>query len=175
MPMSMQNPTETAPKVEYESKLYQDRSSAEHALERLQAVGYGRDHVSLIIDERDLPIDQSFESDTSPLAERGGMGETGEMAGAIGGGLIGAIVAAAVGMSLALTTGVGVIVGPLVLVLIGLSGGAAWGTIIGGLLELGVEAEDWRAGLQRGGVVVIVALKSHADRARIRKALIGFG
>ena len=169
--MSTQKPTETAPKLEHESKLYEDRSSAERALERLQAIGYGRDHVSLIIDERDLPVDQSFESDTSPLAERGGMGETGEMAGAIGGGLIGAVVATAVGMSLALTTGAGVIVGPLVLALVGLSGGAAWGTIIGGLLELGIEAEDWRAGLEQGGVVVIVALKSHADRAPVRKAL----
>jgi hypothetical protein len=167
-------PTEVTQKVEYESKLYGDRTGAEEALERLQAIGYGRDHVSLIIDERDLPVDQGFESDTSPLAERGGMGETGEMAGAIGGGLIGAVVAAAVGTSLALTTGVGVVVGPLVLVLMGLSGGAAWGTIIGGLLELGIEAEDWRVGLQRGGIVVIVALKSHADRAIVRKALVNW-
>jgi hypothetical protein len=50
--------------------------------------------------------------------------------------------------------------------------GAVGGSIIGGLLELGVEAEDWRTCLRNGGIVVVVSLKSHADRKRVREALI---
>lgn len=163
--------TGDATKIEYEAKLYDDRRRAEEALERLQGIGYGRDHVSLIVDERDLPVDQGFESDSSPLAERGGMGETGALAGAVGGGLIGAIVAGAVGASLVIPGGV-LVAGPLAL--IGLTGGTVWGSLIGGLLELGTEAEDWRAGLQRGGIVVVVALRSHADRAAVRNALLNW-
>jgi hypothetical protein len=167
--MTTEQTAQTAHQREYESRLYVDRAKAERALEQLEAIGYGRERVSLIVDERHLPIDQGFQSDSSPLAERGGMGETGGMAGALGGGLIGTIVAAAVGTSLA--AGGLIVAGPLAFVLIGLSGGVLGGSILGGLLELGVEAEDWRAGLQRGGVVVVVALKAHADRAAVRKAL----
>ncbi|HEX5275472.1 MAG TPA: hypothetical protein VFW34_09385 [Candidatus Rubrimentiphilum sp.] len=171
--MSVEKTAEAAQKSEHESKLYENRARAEQALGRLEAIGYGHERISLIIDEHDLPVDQSFESDSSPLAERGGMGETGALAGAMEGGLIGAITAAAAG-TLLVAEGV-IVAGPLApLVLAGVSAGVVGGTIIGGLLELGVEAEDWRAGLRRGGIVVVVALKTHADRAAVRKALMNW-
>ncbi len=160
---------------EYESKLYEQRSQAAKALERLQALGYGHDRISLVVDERDLPPDQSFESDSSPLAEHGGMGATGFAVGAAAGGVIGAAIAVASGIAIvALTEGMATpfIVGPLASALVGLEAGAVSGGIVGGLLELGVEAEDWRTGLRKGGIVVVVALKSHEDRATVRKALI---
>lgn len=171
--MPKKDAAETGTAVEWEAKLFQDRAAGEQALERLHAIGYGPEHISLILHERDLPLDQSFQSDSSPLAERGGMGETGSLAGAVGGGLIGATVAAAVGTSLAIAGGV-IVIGPLVLLLVGISSGMVWGTLVGGLLELGVEAEDWRSGLRHGGIVIIVALKAAKDRADVRRALMNW-
>jgi hypothetical protein len=163
------------PDAEYEAKLYVDRSHADRALERLRALGYGQSEISLIVDERDLPADQSFESDSSPLAEHGGMGFTGMSVGAAAGGLLGAAIATAASIAtVALTAGAAtpLVIGPLAAAFVGLEAGAVSGVIVGGLLELGAEAEDWRVGLQNGGVVVVVALKSHADRAGVRKALL---
>ncbi len=160
--------------IEYESRPYGDRKHAEQALRRLQALGYGPELISLIVDERDLPVDQNFESDTSPLAGRGGMGATGVAVGAGAGGLIGAIVAAAASIALiALTEGAATpfVVGPLAAVLAGAGAGVVSGSIIGALLELGIEAEDWRTCLRNGGIVVVVSLKSHADRKSVREAL----
>lgn len=162
--------------TQYESKLYTDRKHAEQALERLHSLGYERDHVSLIIDEADLPADQNFASDTSPFAAHGGMGGTGMLVGAGAGVLIGAVTAAAGIAVIALTGGAGapLVVGPLAVALADAGAiGAVSGGIIGGLLELGVEAEDWRSGLRNGGLVVVVSLKSHADQKAVRYALLG--
>ena len=148
---------------EYESNLYEDRAKAEEALQRLQAIGYGPDRISLIVGERDLPTDQGFESDTSPLAEHGGMGETGEAAGIASGALLGALIGGAAAPF---------VIGPLAVALTaGLGTGIVFGSIVGALLELGIEAHDWRVGLQRGGIALVVTLKSHADRAAVRRAL----
>jgi hypothetical protein len=166
--------TNVVQSTEYESTLYESREQAEEALKRLQAIGYGREQISLALREGDLPADQNFSSDTSPLAERGAMGEHGQRLGAIAGGLIGTIAAAAITTAVVLAEGIAVIVGPVAILLAGAAGGLASGSIVGALLELGVEAEDWRAGLQRGGVGVIVALRSHADRAAVRKALMNW-
>lgn len=163
---------ETTPRtIDYESKLYESGKLAERALQQLDAIGYGQDRVSLIMTESQLPIDQNFASDTSPLAELGHMGEVGGALGTAGGATAGALAAAA-GTALVAAAGI-VITGPLAFALmgLGLTAGAVWGALIGGLLELGVEAEDWRAGLKRGGVAIVVTLRSHGDRAAVRKAL----
>ena len=163
--------------VEYESKLYQNHAGAEEALQRLNAIGYDQHNISLVLAEADLPIDQNFASDTSPRAARGKMGDVGMLAGAATGGLIGALVGAATGAALVVGTG-GValpfVAGPIVAALGGLDVGLIGGTIVGGLLELGVEAEDWRTGLRNGGVGVIVSLKSHADQRVVRNALMNW-
>ena len=158
----------------YESNVYTDRAQAERALERLEALGYGAENMSLIVDERDLPVDRNFESETSPLAGRRGSGATGVLVGAGAGGLIGTIVAAAAAIAiLALTEGAGapLIIGPLAAALAGAGTGVVSGGILGGLLELGVEAQDWHVGLRNGGIVIVVTLKSPQDRTRVRKAL----
>ncbi len=49
--------------------------------------------------------------------------------------------------------------------------GLASGGIVGALLEIGIEAEDWRTGLAHGAVGLIVALRAHDDRAVVRDAL----
>lgn len=184
-------------KPEYESRLYENRSQADAALERLQEIGYGRDHISLILNERDLPADQNFESDTAASASGGteiaeavfgagadgvraaiggAAGGTGAAIGAAAGGIFGAILMGAAGAAMiAATQGAAapVVAGPLVAALAGLGAGAAGGSIIGGLMELGVEAQDWHAALLRGGVAIVVSLKSHDDRSAVGKALTG--
>ncbi len=160
--------------LQYESKLYADREHAERTLDRLFAIGYGNDRISLILDESELPVDRNFESDTSPMAVAGGFGENGGMLGAATGATIGAFIAAASAAALiAATEGIAApfVAGPLVATLAGASFGAVGGGIIGGLLELGAEADDWRVGLRKGGVVVVVDLKSSADRGAVRRAL----
>lgn len=158
----------------YESKLYSDRARADRTLEKLHALGYNDESINLILDEAKLPVDRNFESDTSPMAISGGFGENGGMLGAVTGATIGAVIAAASAAALiAATEGIAApfIAGPLTATLAGASFGAIGGGIIGGLLELGAEADDWRVGLRNGGVVVVVALKSVADRRAIRRAL----
>ncbi len=161
--------------TEYEAKLFMNRIHAEEAVRRLGEIGYGRERVSLLVDEHDIPLDQNVQSDTAPTAAMGGMGETGQSVGAITGGVIGAIIASAVAAAtIVATEGVAapLVVGPLAAVLAGVGAGAASGGIIGGLLEVGLESDDWRAGIRNGGIVVVVALKSDADRAAVRGALI---
>ncbi len=160
--------------TQYESKLFVDRARADRTLERLHAIGYDDDSIALIRDEAELPVDRNFESDTSPMAIAGGFGENGGMLGAATGATIGAVVAAASAAALIAATEGTVapfVAGPLVATLAGASFGAVGGGIIGGLLELGAEADDWRVGLRKGGIVVVVALKSAADRGSVRRAL----
>jgi len=145
---------------EYESAFYDDSGEAEAALGRLEQLGYGHQHVSLVLHEHDLPADATDES--------------GAVVGAIGGSMIGALVAAAVGTML--VAGGVMVAGPLALVLTGASGlsfGLIGGSIAGGLLGLGVGNDAWRDGLRRGGVGVVVTLASDADRVRVRAALAG--
>ncbi len=161
--------------TEYEAKLFKNQIQAEEVVGRLAEMGYGRDQVSLIVDERDIPQDQNFQSDTAPTAALGGMGEAGQSFGAVTGGVIGAIVASAAAAALVVgTEGVAApfVVGPLAAVLAGVGAGAAGGSIIGGLLEVGLESDDWRTGVRNGGIVVVVSLKTEADRAAVRSALI---
>ncbi|HET9030103.1 MAG TPA: hypothetical protein VFN49_08000 [Candidatus Aquilonibacter sp.] len=117
---------------EYESKLYASEAEAEQALHRLRAIGYDQQRVSLVFGESDLPIDQNFTSDTSPLAARGTMGGVGTLVGAATGGLIGALVAGATSTALIIATGgaaLPIVAGPVVAALGGLNAGsrtAAW-------------------------------------------------
>ncbi|NNM99207.1 MAG: hypothetical protein HKL91_05370 [Candidatus Eremiobacteraeota bacterium] len=159
---------------EYASKLYADRRRAERTLDRLHAAGYGDDRIHVIENEADLPVDRNFESDTSPMAISGGFGDNGGVLGAATGATIGAVIAAASTAALiAATEGIAApfVAGPVAATLAGASFGAVGGSIIGGLLELGAEADDWRVGVRNGGVAVIVTLKSHADRRLVRRAL----
>jgi hypothetical protein len=122
----------------------------------------------LILDERNLPRD--LRSAVSREAGTAGLAQSVEEGHAIRGGLIGAIITGAVVASLAVATGIGTVVGPLVVVLTGLSTATIWGSIVG-LLDLGLEADEWQKGLRKGKVAVVVGLKSGADRAAVRNAL----
>jgi hypothetical protein len=148
----------------YESALFKDCAQAEARVERLAAIGYDRDEISIIFAEDDGLITGVPDSTPNDLGS----------AGARIGGVLGAIIGVA-GSAVAIVGTAGAatpfVIGPLALALAGLGGGAVTGAIVGGLLELGDHADDWHDWVEKGGVVVAVALKSADDREQVRAAL----
>jgi hypothetical protein len=142
--------------TDYQSELFSSGAQAEAAVARLQAIGYGRDHVSAIVSDRNFALEHGAE------------------AGGAAGGLLGAILAVA-GSTIAIASTGGAaapfVAGPLVAALTGLGAGVASGAIVGGLIGLGDHADDWHERVSGGCVVVAVSLKSPSDRDAVRKAL----
>ena len=156
---------------QYESSLFKDRVAAEAALERLAAIGYEPDEISLIVADRNGVVPDA------PLGAEpasGGMGAAGAIAGTATGGILGAILAVAGSAAVvAGTAGAAtpLVIGPLAAALAGLGAGAVTGSIVGGLLDLGDHADDWHDWVEKGGAVVAVSLKSPADRQKVKAAL----
>jgi hypothetical protein len=146
-----------------ESKLYENYAGAEAAVDRLHALGYGTDSISVIVNPDKLPRPEDQ------------MGKDGALIGGATGGLLGAIVAA--GVAIAVTGGMAapIVAGPLAAMLASVAGGAGagivGGSIFGGLLELGMQADDVSNALDHGGVVVTVHLASDDERAKVKAAL----
>jgi hypothetical protein len=138
----------------YVSKLYDNYADAEKAVDRLHAIGYADKDISVVTNPDALPDKEDQ------------MGSD----GAIIGGVLGAIVAAAVVVGTGGTAAL--VAGPLVAVLAGsTAAGAVTGGIVGGLAELGFEADDVKNALDHGGVLVAVEPKSDAEQAQVRAAL----
>jgi hypothetical protein len=155
-----------------ESEIYYDREPASAAVERLHGLGYGRDDISLMMD------DKTREKAFSAVVNA--KGSEGIAAGATIGGVLGAIVAGmtATGSVVAIAGTGGVatplVIGPLAAALAGLGAGAAGGGIVGGLIGVGIgekRAKDYEKGLREGGILVAVRPKTKEHRAEVRKAL----
>jgi hypothetical protein len=155
---------------QYESGLFKDCAQAEAALERLKAIGYEPDRISIIVADSSGVI-SGLPEGALPANDLGGKGV---IAGTAVGGVLGAILAVA-GSAIAIAGTAGAatpfVIGPLAAALAGLGAGAVTGTIVGGLLELGDHADDWRDWVEQGGAVVAVCLKSAEDRQNVRAAL----
>lgn len=138
---------------------FDNRRSAEEAVEQLVLAGFDRTNVSLLVSEdaRQQVVGQS-------TAEGAAVGGT--MGGVFGGLLAGL---AAVG-SIAIP-GAGVLaVGPIVAALAGAGAGGAAGTLMGGLVGYGlseVDAKTVSDHLERGRLVVTARVPTHeADTAQ---------
>lgn len=156
----------------FESEIYYDREPAGEAVERLHGLGYGRDDISVMME------DKTREKAFSALVSA--KGSEGLAAGATIGGVLGAIVAGITATgSVAAIAGTGgiatpLVVGPLAAALAGLGAGAATGGIVGGLIGVGIgekRAKEYEKGLREGGILVAVRPKSKEHRADVRKAL----
>ena len=156
----------------FESEIYYDREPASAAVDRLHGLGYGRDDISVMMD------DKTREKAFSALVSA--KGSEGLAAGATVGGVLGAIVAGLTATgSVAAIAGTGglatpLVVGPLAAALAGLGAGAAGGGIVGGLIGVGIgekRAKDYEKGLREGGILVAVRPKTKENRAAVRKAL----
>ena len=156
----------------FESEMYYDREPASAAVERLHGLGYGRDDISVMMD------DKTREKAFSAVVNA--KGSEGIAAGATLGGVLGAIVAGLTATgSVAAIAGTGglatpLVVGPMAAALAGLGAGALGGGIVGGLVGVGIgekRAKDYEKGLRDGGILVAVRPKSKEHRADVRKAL----
>lgn len=156
----------------FESEIYYDREPASAAVDRLHGLGYGRDDISVMMD------DKTREKAFSAVVNA--KGSEGIAAGATIGGVLGAIVAGLTATgSVAAIAGTGgiatpLVVGPLAAALAGLGVGAAGGGLVGGLVGVGIgekRAKDYEKGLREGGILVAVRPKAKEHRAKVRKAL----
>lgn len=156
----------------FESEISYDREPAGAAVDRLHRLGYGRDDISVMMD------DKTREKAFSAVVNA--KGSEGLAAGATIGGALGAIVAGltATGSVVAIAGTGGLatplVVGPLAAALAGLGAGAAGGGLVGGLIGVGIgekRAKDYEKGLREGGILVAVRPKTKEHRADVRKAL----
>lgn len=156
----------------YESEMYYDRDPAAAAVDRLHALGYGSDDISVMMD------DKTRERAFSSMVKA--QGSEGMAAGATTGGILGAIIAGLTATgSVVAVAGTGglaapLVAGPLAAALAGLGVGAAGGGIVGGLIGVGIaekKAKDYEKGLREGGVLVAVKPKTRESRDDVRRAL----
>jgi hypothetical protein len=157
---------------DFETELYSDREPAEAAVERLHGLGYGREDISIMMDDKTR--ERAFAAMTNAK------GSEGIAAGATVGGILGAIVAGMTATgSVAAIVGTGglatpLVVGPLAAALAGLGAGGVAGGIVGGFIGVGIgehRAKQYEKGLREGGILVAVRPKSEEHRVTVRRAL----
>ena len=156
----------------FESALYDDRAPAEAAVERLHGLGYRREEIGVMMDDKTR--ERAFAAMTNAKASEGAA------AGAAVGGVLGAIVAGVTATgSIAAIVGTGgaatpLVVGPLAAALAGLGAGGVTGGIVGGLVGIGISehrAKAYEKGLREGGILIAVKPKSEEHRTAVREAL----
>ncbi|MES2978915.1 MAG: hypothetical protein V4731_10865 [Pseudomonadota bacterium] len=163
------NSTSNGPVV---TGLFPDRESAERAYGSVEARGYTRDDVNLVMSDETRK--RHFADEASTRTELGSKAAEGAgIGGAIGGGL-GAIAAAiaTVGTSLAIP-GLGlVIAGPIAAALAGGGAGAAAGGLVGALIGWGIPEErvkHYEQGVKEGGILMGVRPRSDDDAAHFEE------
>jgi hypothetical protein len=150
---------------DFQTGIYDDRASAERAVDHLHGLGYGRDDISVLM--HDKTREKEFAEATGTHTAQGAV--TGA---AVGGGL-GAIIAALTATgSVAAIVGTGgaatpLVAGPLAAALAGLGVGGAAGGLVGALVGAGIpehRAKQYESRLNNGGIMVGVTPKSeHRD------------
>lgn len=150
--------------------LFEDRKSAEDAVEELKSNGYDAKDISIIMrDEKDSEV---VTTDTGESVADGAA------TGAVTGGVIGGLAGLLVGIGAITIPGIGAILigGPLA-ALLGLTGvaattvsgaatGALAGGLVGALIGLGVPEEDARVyeeSVKSGGILLAVPTRDDAS------------
>ena len=133
--------------------LFDNRTSAEGAINRLLADGVDRDSISIAMKDAREATALSEATGTNDLSAEGAT------AGVVSGAGVGALVGIALIGSTVLLPGLGtfLIGGPIAAALTGAGIGAASGGLIGGLIGAGIpeeEAKHYSAGIDRGGIFV---------------------
>jgi hypothetical protein len=138
--------------------LYTHPAEAEIAAQRLHAGGVAVDDISIMMSDGTRGREWGV-AESSKAAE-------GAAVGAVTGGLLGALAAGLVAVGTISTGGAGIVAaGPLVAALAGAGAGGAAGTVVGGLLGMGIpehEAKLVEEELARGKV--LLGVKAHDDR-----------
>lgn len=145
--------------------LFDDRASAGRAVRDLQAMGFGRDDISVALRDRGDQAEINKHLETGDPAGGAGVGAT-------GGTLLGGLAGLLVGIGALAIPGIGPVlaIGPLSAAIgtgaaaagataLGAGIGAAAGGIVGALVGMGVPKEDaefYAEGVKRGGILVTV-------------------
>jgi len=154
------------------SRLYDNYSDAQRAVERLEAGGVQHSDISIVANNSDNWYDGGKKD-----RDRDGVDDRAEGAGA------GAAIGAGVGGTAGLLTGLGLMaipgLGPVVAAgwlaatAVGAAAGAATGGIVGALTQAGVSEDDahsYAEGIRRGGTLVSARV-SESDRSRLAPLL----
>ena len=171
-----------AAKVELLTATFNDRESAERALETLMKRGYSRDDVSIVMTDEARKRYYAPTVEQTPVVERTTVEKTatgtkaaeGGLTGAAIGGTAGAVAAAlAVAGGSMLIPGLGlVIAGPIAAALAGLGAGGAAGGLIGALVGAGIpehRAKVYESDLRNGHIVMGVRPRTPVDADVIEK------
>ncbi len=149
---------------------FKDRESAERAYKALEARGYSKDEVNVLMSDKTR--EKYFKNDKT--SDLGSKAMKGAGAGSAIGGTLGAIVGAiaAIGTSL-LIPGLGlVIAGPLAAALAGAGVGGVTGGLIGALIGAGVpetHAKKYEEAIKGGHIVLGVTPRTDEDAEFIER------
>lgn len=151
------------------SRLYDNHSDAQRAVQRLESAGVLHSDISIVANNSD----SWFNADKTIDRDRDGVDDRAEGAGkgaGVGAGLGGAAGLLA-GLGLLAIPGLGPVVaaGWLAATAVGAAAGAATGGIVGALTEAGVSDEDahsYAEGVRRGGTLVSARV-ADAERTRL--------
>ena len=149
--------------------MFETRTEAEDAIQRLQAAGFGRDAIGVAMRDTGEAGDLAVTTGSHDLSAEGAA--AGGVSGAVVGGLVGL---ALVGSTVVLP-GIGTVLigGPIAAGLTGMGIGAASGGLIGGLIGTGIPESDattYQDRIARGHILVSVQT-SDAHLARARQIL----
>ena len=155
------------------SRLYDDYTIAQQAVQRLEAAGVPHSDISIVANNSD----SWFSTDKTVDRDRDGVDDRAEGAGkgaGIGAGL-GGTAGLLAGLGLLAIPGLGPVVaaGWLAATAVGAAAGAATGGVVGALTEAGISKEDadsYAEGVRRGGTLVSARV-ADADRSRLDSIL----
>ena len=145
--------------------LFHNRRDAERAYNELIDHGLSDEEVSVILSKetRDRYLSGEYEETKMGNKATEGAGVGGAVGGTTG-GIIGALTAAAAPV---VFPGIGLVLsGPLAAALAGAGAGGLGGSLIGGLIGAGIpeeRVEDYRSGLEEGGILIGVHPRNDAD------------
>ena len=153
--------------------MFETRSEAEDAIQRLQAAGFGREVIGVAMKDTREAGDLAEATGANDLSAEGAT------AGLVSGAGVGALVGLALVGSTVLLPGIGTVLigGPLAAGLTGAAVGAASGGLVGGLVGAGIpeeEATEYQSRISKGHILVSVQAADH-EVTRARQILVEEG
>ena len=145
--------------------MFRDRESAESAYRSIEARGYNKDDVNLMMS--DDTRKKHFSTDDGPDTELGNKALEGAGAGSLIGGTAGAILAAVAAAGTLAIPGLNIVAaGPIVAALMGAGAGALTGGLVGALVGWGIpedRAKVYESGIKEGGIIMGVNPRTDED------------
>lgn len=144
--------------------IFRDEQAAIGAIEALKAEGWRKEDISV--------VSRSREEIRQVEVVTGTNGAEGMAAGAVTGALLGGTAGMLATAGLLFIPGIGPLLaaGPVAVFLTGMAVGGSAGTLVGGLVGLGIpeiEAENYRALIENDHLLVIASATTEAERTRI--------